>query len=548
MIESIKNIGEYVRKEEDIQAIDCMLTEVNAKDLTTILIINVKDKEIKTDTAEFYKHILKEALFYQAGRGFLGGGIRLDFYKDSKVKAACDFCEISDRYDEIKDIIQNYIKENDNKAFAVIKINGQTPRELFEDKFLNKMYSTMYSQIKGKHICHICGSKDDAFNNIGYKFYTNDKEVYGNVNEKGKSGVVICRECLDDIIVGSKYIKENLSSYWLNKNVMFLPHRYDEHIADVYEDRKLDESGGYTKFIDHIKGNEQEVLEQIGKCKSKAETDIVFYKEKDSAMNIYHVIKSILPSRFTFISERLKHYNNLKLFVATKYATATKIGLGEVETTAKEKMRFIDAVFTEKKIDRNLFFKRAMGVYKHEFLKEKHKDFACMYTINKIYNFLVECDCLKGGWNVMSNYKNYEELFNDNAEYFNSNEKKAWYLIGRCYDLMNYRIKKRNSEDGETLQDRTSLDKNFFFARKFDFKDFMWFSNLLTDKYIKYRVNDGYFKKLFSEAKELMLKKEGKLSFDEAKYLFFFGMDSYFKKDEQVDEDNTESNHSNNKE
>lgn len=541
MIESIKNIGAYVKEEEDIEPLECMLTEIGSNDLTTLLIINVKDKEIEVDKNSFYKSILKEALFYQAGRGFLGGGIRLDFYKDSKVKAACEFCEISDRYDEIKAIIEKHIKENDNKSFALIKINGQTPRELFKDKFLEKMYSTMYSQIKGNHVCHICGSKGEAFNNIGYKFYTNDKEVYGNVEGKGKSGVVICRKCLDDIIVGSKYIKENLTSYWLNKNVMFLPHIYDDDIAFVYEERKLNEDGSYTKFIDHIKGNEEEVLKEIGKCKSKAETDIVFYEEKNSAMNVYHVIKSILPSRFTFISERLHHYNNLKLFVVSKYATATKIGLGEVETTPKEKMRFIDAVFTERKIDRNLFFKRAMGVYKHEFLKGKHREFACMYTINKIYNFLVDCDCLKGGWDVMSSYKNYEELFNENPEYFDSNEKKAWYLIGRCYDLMNYYIKKGNSIEGEKSQDRTSLDKNFFFARKFDFKDFIYFSNLLSDKAIKYRVDSPYFQGVLTEAKELMLKQDGKLSFDEAKYLFFFGMDSYFKKDEQVSADSAES-------
>jgi CRISPR-associated protein Csh1 len=93
------------------------------------------------------------------------------------------------------------------------------------------------------------------------------------------------------------------------------------------------------------------------------------------------------------------------------------------------------------------------------------------------------------------------------------------------------------SSDEKTPDERTSLEKTFFFARKFDFNDFIYFSNLLSDKAIKYKSNTIYFKNMLCEAKELMARKEGKLSFDEAKYLFFWGMDSYFKKEDDKQED-----------
>ena len=135
----------------------------------------------------------------------------------------------------------------------------------------------------------------------------------------------------------------------------------------------------------------------------------------------------------------------------------------------------------------------------------------------------------------------YEELFNDNQNYFNSNEKKAWFLIGMAYSYINYKIKDSNKDEEGKIADRSSLDKNFFFARKFDFKDFIYFSNLLNDKIIKYKINGKKAKDILIEGKQLMAKKEEKLSTDEAKYIFFWGMDSFFEKENKND-DNLEEN------
>jgi len=99
-----------------------------------------------------------------------------------------------------------------------------------------------------------------------------------------------------------------------------------------------------------------------------------------------------------------------------------------------------------------------------------------------------------------------------------------------AYNFVNYMIKKGNSNEEGKIADRSSLDKNFFFARKFNFKDFIYFSNLLSDKMIKYKISSAWLKDILTESKELMANPSGKLSSDEAKYIFFWGMDSYFKK------------------
>lgn len=512
--------------------------------MKVILIVNVLSDNIEYCTKEFEKDITKEALFYQSGNGALGGGVRLDFYEQldskgepkgrKKLRLACEFCEVIDHYEKIRQYIEEYLQEKDKNTFVVIKVDGKMPRELFQDKFLNKMYSTMYRSVNGKHVCHLCGKKGQSYNTTTYKFYTNDKGIYNNIDCPDKNGIVVGEECLNDLILGGKYVDKYLSSFWMGKKVMFLPHDYDENAANIYESARIGQNMELTNFINTIRLNEEDFIAEI--AKTKAVTDIIFYEDDSKFFYINYVIQSVLPSRFTFIGNLLQQYK-LKLFNIIRYTTAVKISLNSVETTDKERIRILDAIFTGRKIVRNLFFKRVMDVYRYHFMKDEQRKYACMNNINRIYNFLWECDCLEKGWNVLEKYKDYSELFNKNETYFDTNEKKAWFILGKAYNTMIYLMKSgRNKSDEDSNESgRTSLEKNFFFARKFDFNDFIYFCNVLTDKAIKYKADKVFFKKMMTEAKAYMSKREGELGFDEAKYLFFWGADMYFgsEKEEQ---------------
>ncbi|SCY79583.1 TIGR02556 family CRISPR-associated protein [Alkaliphilus peptidifermentans] len=556
MIEHIKNIGAYVlEKHPNESVINGMVNTIESKDMKYILLINVLEREIKYTTKDFEKDVVYDALFYQSGRGAEGGGVRLDFYVDisqekieerfkkgrDKLKKACEFCEIGNRYEEIKEQVEAYLQEKDKNTFAVIQVNGKMPRELFEDKFIKKMYSMVYKSLPGKHICHLCGEVGQGYNTTTYKFYTNDKGIYNNVEHKEKSGIIIGEGCLNDIIIGKKYLEENLSTYWssVGEKVMFLPHHYDEEIANSYEKSYIKERNGEEQRITTIRLNEEELVEEVGK--TKAVTDMIFYEDDSKFFYINHVLQSVLPSRFSYIGSLFNKYQ-IKLNTILMYSTAVKISSENIETTKKEKMRMIESIFTGRKIDRNLFFKRVTDVYKHYYLKEEHKKYACMRSINRAYNFLWACNCLEKGWDVMADYKDYIELFEKNKEYFDTNEKMAWFILGKAYSTMVYLMKNnRNKTDENTNEnERTSLEKNFFFSRKFDYKDFVYFSNILTDKAIKYNVDKSYFKKMICEAKEYMAKKENKLSFDESKYLFFWGADSYFKIEKEEKQESEE--------
>ena len=53
-------------------------------------------------------------------------------------------------------------EEKNNKGFVLFRINGKTPRELFENKFYRKKYTTMYKKINETSICHICGARSEV--------------------------------------------------------------------------------------------------------------------------------------------------------------------------------------------------------------------------------------------------------------------------------------------------------------------------------------------------------------------------------------------------
>lgn len=555
MINSLINIGKFLRETgavNDDELVIELANGIKGDKITEIFNVDIKDNgDIETNSEDFYPEITAKALFYSAGNGAMGTGIRTDVFSDKtekdiqkcdkKIKQALEYCEKEDYLQQVKEIIWDRIKKYGKNFFAVILVNGKYPIELFKDKFMDKMFSTMFNKMDDDNVCHFCGNTGETFNTTTFKFYTNDKEVYGNIDEKGKSGVVICKDCLYSLLFGKSYSDKYLTAYWMGSNVMFLPHEYNKKIKSVYESSSFNDENS-KNFIAQIATNEAAVLRKLGE--GNTETDIVFFeKEASKTFYIQECIKSMLPSRFTELADLLKKYSNvdskykLSLYNVVQIAAAMKIGEKGIESTAKEKMKIINSIFHGRRLNRDIFFKRAMFSYKDSYFNNKEKSGFQINNISRIYNFLVDSKCLKGGFDIMKEYHDYEELFEENKEYFSTNEKKAWFLIGMAYNSINYKMKLSNKGEDGTIADRSSLDKNFFFARKFDFRDFIYFTNLLSDKVIKYKINSSWINGVINTGKELMAKNESKLSTDEAKYIFFWGMTMYFKKNDENNDD-----------
>ena len=347
----------------------------------------------------------------------------------------------------------------------------------------------------------------------------------------------ICKGCILDILYGRKHVNAVLNTWWGGSEILFLPHTYNEEIKGIFEYTNISDFREGNNLLKKIRENESDVIDEIGKCNT--EIDIIFYFAQKSEWKITYYIKDVMPSRFTKISEFERKYKtnsgeNLALWQVIAYLLGNFSKPSEIFNTNEAK-NFLKSIFHGSKINRNLFFSRAMSKYKHDYLE----GYENMLRLHRAYNFLVDCGCLDKGWNFveqngrghdMVKYEDVEEFFNINKSFFESNIKKAWFLLGRLYGKMIQESK--SYKGGENKQSNESyLEKNFFFGRKYDFKTFTYFSNQCSELMYKYGVqNKGYLKDLISTSKELMGTGDDKLSSDEAKYIFFWGMQQWIGK------------------
>ncbi|MDR7667094.1 hypothetical protein RG963_15185 [Methanosarcina sp. Z-7115] len=145
----------------------------------------------------------------------------------------------------------------------------------------------------------------------------------------------------------------------------------------------------------------------------------------------------------------------------------------------------------------------------------------------------------------MKQYTSIEELFEDNKELFDTDKKKAWFLIGNAYSRVMYQSKKYyeekkanvNGESKNPVSYDVSYLENGFIFKNFDYGTFMDFTTKCTELLIKYGVYSraGYLKADISQAILLMDGQNTKTSTSEAKYMFVAGLNQFIKHKKKED-------------
>lgn len=571
MIEQINNIGREVRSiDGEKELVELWTKDTKEMDNVLIIDINEEDEKVTIKLVAFYQDIYKDSLIYQQGNGHVGAGIKIENYKEKdaskiknkKVLSSLEFLELDQKYlDDIwLKIEQEVNKDIKQSYFIMLTKNNKTPRELFSNKYEKDIKQTylisdkkLNKKIKNSK-CHLCSKESKNYDTAIFKCFTNDKEVYTNTDEYSFS---ICEECLLNILNGRSYINEYLKTNWIGSEVMFLPHEFNEEIKDIYE-TALDKEGTITNLIKNIAKYEEDVIDEISK--SNCMTDIIFFSDPKSSSEwkITYSIRDIMPSRFSKVGNLISKYKQIDpYFSFYKIMNYLCYSDGKFDSRNKDRMRLIDIIFNGSKYSRTLFFNKAMSEYKTKYFeslsskKGSERKFA-IKDIHEIYNFMCECGSLENSWKMineegeMMKYKNREEFFEVNKKFFDSDTKKAWFIMGQVYNDTIYQSKKYMAQDKTKINEETShLEKNFFFSRKFDQATFIIFANTCTEKLLKYGAYYKQIKEDLNEAKEYMISKDKKLNNDESKYIFFWGMDMYFEDDikkKDINKNNLEDN------
>ena len=566
MIEQIKNIGHEVRIIDGEKDLVELWTK-NTKPMDNVIFVNVDEgeKKVTKELRRFYKNVYKDALIYQQGNGHVGAGIKIEKYKnkdaikikEKKLASSLEFMEIDKSYlDEVWiNIIEEVQKDINQSYFIVITKNNKKPRELFTQKYEQKIKETylisdtkLNKSLKQSN-CHLCGQNKKTYDTAIYKCFTNDKEVYKNTDKYNFS---ICEDCLLDVLNGRNYINDILKIRWAGSEVMFLPHEFNIYIKNIYED--IDNNKHITSLLGQLREAEKEVLDKISK--TNCMTDIIFFSDPKSSSEwkITYAIRDVMPSRMSVISRNISKYKKIDAyFCLGKIMNYLSYSDGKFDSKNKDRMRLLDIIFHGSKYSRELFFNKVMSKYKTKYFeildnKKASNRKYIIQDIHEIYNFMCNCGCLEKPWLIINEegkimkYNNASELFETNKKFFNDDIKKAWFIMGQIYrDTINasksyYKDKREGNialdNKGQSYES-SHLEKNFFYSRKFDNKTFILFANTCSEKLQKYGAYYSNIKDKMNQAKEYMASSSKKINNDEAKYIFFWGLDTLFEDDKK---------------
>ena len=518
---------------------------------------------------------------------------------EKRLHYSLKFLEIDEKkfFNEYKRIIMNEISKNKNESyFIMFTKETKTPLELYGDKFeteIKKSWKTddKLSKSVTSTVCQNCGKKGKGYDTAIFKFYNNDKGTYSNIyNDIGKDvfSYSLCEDCIKLLLNGKQYISDNMTTKWLGTNVMFIPHELTPKIRKIYEDsfsqKSISSNNEYIQdnFIKGLYRRERVVFEELATVDSI--TDIVFFEEEKNSFKIKYSIQGVLPSMFGRLGEVLSKYeqvlnhnDNIEfLYLKDVFKYSLMVAKGDKrdnkefkggkkeekdkKISTKDRIDLMNAFIEGEPWDKRMFYRSALKEYERVFIESVKNNTPylrpiAMRRINKIYNIFVELGCFdkplkiidrinegNGGRYKMIQYKNREEFFEQNSEFFDSNMKKAWFILGELYSKAIYESKEYYKVEGEDKKNQIShLEDAYNFSQKFDRFMFYELSNKCQDQFNKYKKIHTY-SLLFNKMKDLMAKDTKDIYEYEAKFIFFWGMESFFsdytKKKESEDGSN----------
>ena len=584
------NKKEYSIKPETFEFFDKKLEEIK-EDANQI---KDKLKEINTKK-ESEEHIKELKKLWEDGTG---GTLKLDGKGDlEKVKqiieGRCDELlngieyKLKEKYKKnnsisIKILVEDLLKSkglySGEISLYTIKINDKLVCQTKEYKDMlyyekigclfdetNKRYKKNFNS---QGICSICSDdaitkkqtdidtkkiiiskqRDDAITkkqttsnttNLEYKFYMTDKVGFSfGLDKTFKKNLNLCKDCYQHLMIGERFIQDNLKTQIGELNVYIIPHfALKDSSLDIADFSKY--VSYYTDSITTLKNIED--LEYNLKRYAKYEENnfvinYLFYQKSKSEFKVLKLIKDIPPTRLNIIREKEDEISNLvdeKYLGENKFKIDLKSIWGSIplkqekgKKTYRGTSRYLDvldAIFLNGIIDYNSLinqFTEVIRIIRFERegynIRTKENFTKKILSLNFLLLFFKKLNILNStnkytinSTNKMENLNNYktdeikdlipQEILNywENIEIYGDNCKKALFLLGRLIGEIGY------AQDNKDIKNRPVLNKITF--QGMDVEKLKRLSNDVFEKLIQYDIlkyNEpvhSAFKNLFEE-------------------------------------------------
>lgn len=328
---------------------------------------------------------------------------------------------------------------------------------------INKFYysATMKKEVVGyESCCSICNLKKDKVFGLAspYAFYTIDKPGYisGGFDYKNAwRNYPVCEECAIKLELGKNYIDKNLVLSFYGRNFYLIPKPiYSKDLNKVLEkyQRLLKDEDKLAKDI--IKP-EDRVMKLLAKEENRVTFDLMFFEENNNALNILLNIEDVYPSTFSKLYKAWEDIKNMEFFEDIHYLA--NFNYLNILYSSKDYNRYfldmVDKIIGKGRIEYNFLIKFINEKLIEGFKKEEKDEFVkgednyytatfraytfiyYLYKINKFRNKGEEGveDMINKVWkkeDFESKVDAFEDFFNKNKAFFNSDSKKAVFMIG----------------------------------------------------------------------------------------------------------------------
>ena len=364
---------------------------------------------------------------------------------------------------------------------------------------------------------------------VGFSFGL-DKTFKKNLN--------LCKDCYQHLMIGERFIQDNLKTQIGELNVYIIPHfALKDSSLDIADFSKY--VSYYTDSITTLKNIED--LEYNLKRYAKYEENnfvinYLFYQKSKSEFKVLKLIKDIPPTRLNIIREKEDEISNLvdeKYLRENKFKIDLKSIWGSIplkqekgKKTYRGTSRYLDvldAIFLNGIIDYNSLinqFTEVIRIIRFERegynIRTKENFTKKILSLNFLLLFFKKLNILNStnkytinSTNKMENLNNYktdeikdlipQEILNywENIEIYGDNCKKALFLLGHLIGEIGY------AQDNKDIKNRPVLNKITF--QGMDVEKLKRLSNDVFEKLIQYDIlkyNElvhSAFKNLFEE-------------------------------------------------
>lgn len=446
---------------------------------------------------------------------------------------------------EDKEIILKDIEKNINskeKYILTLVYNEKDVGDfqIFKDKIRKKSIESYYLIDKKKSIgkekhCSICKEKkEEVYGNANiFKFYTVDKKGYvaGGFKKLGSwRNFPVCKECAIDLELGKRYLDSNLSFKFQGRDFYLIPKFiYKKDMEKVLKILTRMDSNIDTQY----ENTEDLVFKRVERLKDYVTFDLLFYEEKNSALNIKLNIQEVLPSRFKKVYNDMSQVNNL-FRNSTKFNGKFNLNFSFLNRLFPRKnynryfLETVDIIISDKNIDYKFIISYLTKYIIKGFNEEEGKYF--YYNTITAYGFLIYLRILgvlfkdRGQMSIMENmywdikdYNSKEELFESffkgNIDFFNTPDKKAVFMVGfSAQKLLNIQYAKENRRPFINRLKGLKLNK----------KDIRRLLPEIQNKFVEYDAN--YYRDIESITSLYLLQAGENWSISELDIPFYFSL------------------------